>query len=176
MGAMDLKATEDRKLLRARASRLAAPIRNEAESERYIDVVIFLISGESYALPTDRIGSVTPCMNLCPIPGTPDHILGIANVSGELLPIVDIGPRFGLSRGEPRKESRIIVLENSAMKFGIFAETVSGSRSVGTSELKPPLSNGQGPSSYILNIMSDGTMLMNADAMLADISLEVNDQ
>ena len=176
METMGTKDVEDRKILKARASRLAAPIRNEAESERFIEIMTFMISGETYALPTDRIGSVTSCMNLCPIPGTPGHIMGIANVSGELLPIVDIGPRFGLAPGEPRKDSRIIVLENPAIKFGIFAEKVMGSGSVGTCGLKPPLGEGKGPSSYILNVMLDGTMLMNADAILADASLIVNDK
>ncbi len=170
---MDAK---DRNLLKERAFRLAAPIRNEAESETYTEIMTFLISGECFALPTNRIGSVTPCLGLCPIPGTPDYILGIANVSGELLPIVDIGPRFGLAREEPNKDSRIIVLENAAMKFGIFTEKVIGSRSVNASELRPPLRGGRGPASYILNALPDGTMLMNPDALLNDASLIVHDQ
>lgn len=173
---METKEVEDRKILRHRASRLAAPLCDEVESERYIEIMTFMISGERYAISTDRVGSVSPCLSLCPLPGTPDHILGIANVYGELLPLVDIGPRFGLARGEVREDSRIIVLESPSMKFGLFAERVVGSEAVRNADLKPPLSEGRGPATHILNIMSDGTMLLNVDALLADNTLIVRDE
>ena len=162
--------------LRRRASRLAAPIRDEDESESALEILVFTLSGERYALPVDRAGSVVPCLSPCPIPGTPDHILGIAHVGGELLPVVDLGPRFGLGRAVPGKDSRIIVLENETMKFGLFAELVVGSRLMARSELNPTLRQGCGPAAYLLNILPDGTVLLNADSILSDDSLVVRDE
>ena len=176
MRAMEMNEEARLDLLRRRASRLAVPVSNEAESESALEILVFTLSGERYALPIDKVGSVAPCLRLCPIPGTPDHILGIAHVGGELLPVVDLGPRFGLGRGVPGRDSRIIVLENESMKFGLFAELVVGSRLAGRSELNPPLQQGCGPASYLLNVMSDGTVLINADAILSDDSLVVRDE
>jgi len=176
MKAMDMNEEARLNLLRRRAFRLATPVRNETGSEFALEILVFTLSGERYALPIDKTGSVAPCLRLCPIPGTPDHILGIAHVDGELLPIVDLGPRFGLGRGVPGKDSRIIVLENESMKFGLFAELVVGSRLVDRSELHPPLQQGCGPASYLLSILSDGTVLINADSILSDESLIVRDE
>lgn len=163
-------------LLRRRASRLAAPLPSDSDSGTSIEILVFTLSGECYALPIEKIGRVAPCQQLCPIPGTPEHILGITNVDGELLPIVDLGPRFGLGRGESRADSRIIVLESAAMRLGLFAERVIGSESVRDAELKPSPHGGNGPASYMLYVMSNGTALLNADAILADDSLIVRNE
>lgn len=173
---MDTKDLERRNLLRRRAEKLAAPRPDNLKSEQNLEILSFMISGECFALPMAKVGSVTRCGNLCPIPRTPDYILGVANVNGELMTIVDLGPRFGLARCHLKDDSRVIVLENSIMKFGLFAEKVVGSETVTQHELNAPTQSVNGSEKYLLNMMSDGTILLNADGILSDTSLVVQEE
>jgi purine-binding chemotaxis protein CheW len=176
MNVMDTNQQDLQNRLRRRASLLALPLRDTKGVDRYSEILVFIVSGERYAIAAEKISRVAPCTRLCPIPGTPEHILGMVNITGELLPLIDLGPRFGLARGGPPEDSRIIVLENATMKLGLFAERVIGSESVNERELMPPLQMGNRLAAYLLNTLSDGTMLMDADAILADVSLIVDEK
>ena len=86
---------EVRKVLKARAREMARESIATGTAER-IEVVEFLLAGETYAVESRYVRAIHPLTSLAPLPCTPSFVLGIANVRGEILSVVDIGKFFEL--------------------------------------------------------------------------------
>ncbi len=93
---------EKARTLKERARALAREAAGIEEDESHLEVVEFMLAHERYALELTHIREVYPLKELTPLPGTPDFVLGIINVRGQILSIVDI-KRFSifLKRGLP---------------------------------------------------------------------------
>ena len=76
------------------------------------------------------------------VPGTKQWVAGIANVRGELLPIVDFG-HFAFGKPVvPGKQSRVLVVVHDDIRSGLIVDQVYGMRRFPVDELKPPKSDG----------------------------------
>ena len=140
-------------------------------------ILVFTLSGERYALKPEAANRVSQCHHLTLLPGVPSHIMGIMNIDGELLPIVDLRPLLGIQKTEIGSHSRIIHLGNSTMRFGIYADSVVGISGFNPQEARPILPTMVGiKARYVQHILEDGTILIDTDALLADTSLIVRDE
>ncbi|WP_108649389.1 chemotaxis protein CheW [Dongshaea marina] len=87
--------------------------------------VVFKLFEEKYALKAVTIQEVFRIVDIVPVPGAPDYILGIINSRGIIITIIDLRTRFGLPFAEPNDSSRIIVLENDNHPIGLLVDTVA---------------------------------------------------
>ena len=81
---------ERRKLLKMRAIEMAKEqeaIHNTTSSE---DIIVFNLASESYGVESEFVREVYPLKDFTSLPGLPSFILGIINVRGLILPIVDL--------------------------------------------------------------------------------------
>lgn len=169
-------ARTDTDILRDRAIQLSKPLESQSDVATPVEFLVFLLRGERYGFRTDQIATVAPLRELCPIPGTPEHLRGITRIEGEFLTVVDLCPLLGLSSMETGPETRLVVLENEQLRFGILVERLDAIRSAKSEEIGPPLMKGAGPSHYFLQVLSDGTHIFSAQAILTDQSLVVRDE
>jgi len=89
----------------------AERLRQEQQSElieEMLDLVVFRLAGEHYALPAASIRAVVGKSPITPLPGTPSHLLGLTNQRGEILSVLDFRPLLGL--GEANGESDFLVI------------------------------------------------------------------
>ena len=56
----------------------------------------FLLAGEEYGLEILRVQEIKGWDSATPIPNTPDHVLGVLNLRGAVVPIIDLRKRFNL--------------------------------------------------------------------------------
>jgi len=154
-------------ILKARAHALAQ-VPEEAESATLqLEITEFRLGDETYACVSSSVREVYPLKGLTPLPCAPAFILGIINVRGRILPVIDVKPVLGLPSSPTREFGKVVILHAEGMEVGLLADIIVGVRAISTSILHPPLPTlTESQFRYIRGITSDGTTLLDAATLL----------
>jgi purine-binding chemotaxis protein CheW len=87
-----------------------------------IHLFIFLLDDQRYALRLDAVERVVPAAELTPLPGAPAIVLGLIDVEGRIIPVVDIRGRFHLPEREMGVNDRIIIARTARRMMGILVD------------------------------------------------------
>lgn len=168
---------EAKRILEARTRALAGPAETTAVGEEGPEVVEFTLAGERYALESLWVREVAPLENLTPLPCTPPFVLGIVNLRGEILSVVDLGKFFGLPEEALTDRNRLLVLECGPMRFGVLADAVLGLRSVPLAAMQSSLPTLTGiREKYLKGVTPERTVILDAEKLLTDPGLVVQEQ
>ncbi len=129
----------------------------------------FFLSNEEYGLKILTVHEIIGLMPVTRVPRTPDFILGVINLRGKVIPVVDLRIRFGM----PVTESQdvcIIVVQVRGIQMGIVVDRVSEVVNIVGEEIEAPPSFGVDvPTDFLLGIgKSQGRvkMLLDIDHVL----------
>lgn len=169
---------EVRRVLKARA-RSMAQVQSDAAIETVapIEVVEFRLAGEAYAIESRYVQAVHALTGLTPLPCTPAYVLGIVNLRGEILSVIDIGSFFELpGRGEGPLD-QLIALDAGAMRFGILAEDILGVRRMPMAAIQPTLPHLMGGrGDYLKGVTTEGMALLDVEKLTGDETLIIREQ
>lgn len=102
----------------------------------------FRIGTEIFAANVLHIQNIIEYKPLTSLPETPDYFLGVVNVRGEVLPVIDSRIKLGIPASEITLNTCIIVIDlindDFNMKVGLLVDEVCEVFDVSDSELKPP--------------------------------------
>lgn len=135
----ELSPGEKKRVLRGRAGAIARGPEKETVARECIEVVEFLVADERYAIETRYIREVYPLKELVTIPCTPAFVLGMTNVRGKIISVLDIRKFFDLPQKGLTELDKIIIVQDGDMELGIRADVVPGIGSIPLEELQPPL-------------------------------------
>lgn len=90
--------------------------------EEEIRVCLFSIGQDTYAIPVEFLTEVIIPQKIFPVPTTPTHVLGVINLRGNIVPIVDIRPALSLPLQSI--SGQIAIVKKDAMTLGIVVDTV----------------------------------------------------
>ncbi len=103
-------------------------------------ILTFVLGAETYGLDILRVQEIRGWSSVTKIPYAPAHVLGVLNLRGSIVPIIDLRMRFALERAEYTAITVIIVVSvNSAAgrrEFGIVVDGVSDVVDVNPAEVK----------------------------------------
>src|SRR5271169_73812 len=112
---------------------------NTANGEQYLT---FLLAGEEYGVDILRVQEIKGWDKVTRIPHTPDYVLGVINLRGAVVPIVDLRRRFGLETIEFGPTTVIIVMRVAGARHertvGVVVDAVSEVYNVDPADMKPP--------------------------------------
>lgn len=166
---------EERRLLRERARLLAREIQPEKSAELEIELVTFKLAQENYAVESSYVREVYPLKFMTPLPGAPSFVLGLTNLRGEILSIVDLHTFFELPNQGLTDRSRVIVLRSPAMEFGVLADSVTGTLRIAATDLQPALPTLTGiREEYLKGVTGARLIVLDAARLLASPSIVVN--
>lgn len=170
-------AADTRRVLEERARALAVePAWTEA-AEEWIEVVEFILAHERYAFASEYVREVCPLDDLTQLPCTPAFVLGIINLRGEILPVIDMKKFFDLPEKGLTNLNKVIVLESADMVFGILADLISGVRRIPCSGIQPSLPTLTGIRvDYLIGVTADRVVVLDAEKLLTDEKLIVQEQ
>jgi purine-binding chemotaxis protein CheW len=80
------------------------------------------VGGERYALPIYDVVEVARIGDLTPVPGAPDAVLGVQNLRGQVVPVVDLGAVVGMPRSEER--GAVVVVDDSGQPAGLAVDAL----------------------------------------------------
>jgi len=172
----DISADDERRLLRERARLLAREVQPEKAARSEIELVVFKLAQENYAVESSYVREVYPLKFLTPMPGAPSFVLGLTNLRGEIISIVDMHAFFELPNQGLTDRSRVIVLRSPKMEFGILADSVTGTRRIGIDDVQPVLPTLTGiREEYLKGVTGERLIVLDAGRLLASPSIVVNE-
>ncbi|MGD8640522.1 MAG: chemotaxis protein CheW [Gammaproteobacteria bacterium] len=96
-----------------------------AEDNRVMRWVTFCLDKEKYGINVMQVQEVLRVSEIAPVPGAPDYVLGIINLRGNVVTVVDTRKRFGLDYRELDDSSRIVIVEANDQVVGILVDSVA---------------------------------------------------
>ncbi len=145
---------------------------NNKESNSYLT---FRVGGENFAAHVNKVLNI---LELCPItrvPQAPEYMLGVINLRGSVLPVVDSRVKFGMKATENTKNTFIIVMEvlidEKIVQIGALVDAVNEVAEVDEQNILPPPSIGNKyKADFISGVFSSNshfTMILDVDKAFA---------
>jgi len=88
-------------------------------------LVTFRLQDETYGINVMMVQEVLRVSEIAPVPGAPGYVLGIINLRGNVVTVIDTRSRFGLSMTEMDDSSRIVIIESDKQVVGILVDSVA---------------------------------------------------
>jgi purine-binding chemotaxis protein CheW len=169
--------TEEAQRLRLQErARALACVPAEERPQACLDVVEFLLAYEQYGIASAYVREVYPLRDYTPLPCTPPFVLGIVNVRGQILSVLDLKKFFDLPDRGLTDRHKVIILQSDHMEFGILADAILGVRAIPYSALQPSLPTLTGVrADYLLGITPEHTAILDAQRLLSDDRLIVRE-
>lgn len=139
-------------------------------------MVEFLLAHERYGIECSCVREVYPLETLTPVPCTPAFVLGIVNLRGEIVSVIDMRRFFDLPQGGLPDLNKVIVLKSGNMVFGILADAILGVRRIPLAEIQPSLPTLTGiRDRYLKGISAERIVILDADKLLTDEGIVVQE-
>jgi purine-binding chemotaxis protein CheW len=147
---------------------------HESKPDDLRRLVTFELSGELYGVSIDVVNEISRPLPLMPLPHTPDYVLGIVNLRGTVLPVIDLRRKFALPIAPQSEtgENRLLFLKTAKMQAALWVNAMHELARIPHQAFKPAP---QGvariaPEYYRQVAMLDDQLLieLNAEKLLAD--------
>ncbi|MCF3098024.1 chemotaxis protein CheW [Aeromonas australiensis] len=137
---------------------------NLAEDE-VLQWVTFQLENETYGINVMQVQEVLRYTEIAPVPGAPEYVLGIINLRGNVVTVIDTRSRFGLPSGEVSENSRIVIIEAEKQVIGIMVDSVAEVVYLRSSEIDAAPAVGTEESAKFIQGVSnrDGQLLILVD-------------
>jgi purine-binding chemotaxis protein CheW len=111
--------------------------KTKATSDQIEQLVVFTLGMEYYGVGIEAVNTIIRLPEITKVPHTPDYVLGVMNLRGMIVPVIDLRARFGLNATEWSKSTRIIVVENHGLQVGMVVDGVSQTMQLASSQIEP---------------------------------------
>ena len=91
-----------------------------------MQLVVFTLELQHYALPLARVQRVVRMMEVTPLPEAPGIVLGVIDLQGKIIPVMSMRKRFGLSEPEASLVDQLIVADTGTRTVALLVSSVSG--------------------------------------------------
>jgi purine-binding chemotaxis protein CheW len=172
---------QEQAILKARARAMAQePLyvqRDSPEVAPELEIVTFRLAHETYGFESRYIREIYPLKEFVPLPCTPPFVLGLINVRGRLLSVLDLKKLFGLSSQALDNHNQAIILHNETMEFGILADTLLGVYPIAPQSLQPSLPTLTGiRDEFLLGITPERLIILDAEKLLSNHDIIVYEE
>ena len=144
----------------------------EKASEEVFQWVTFKLENETYGVNVMQVQEVLRYTEIAPVPGAPDYVLGIINLRGNVVTVIDTRLKFGLMPAEITDNSRIIIIEAEKQVVGIHVDSVAEVVYLKASEIDDAPSVGTEESARFIqgvsNRKDDLLILVDLNKLLSD--------
>jgi purine-binding chemotaxis protein CheW len=140
-------------------------VKKDQANDEVLQWVTFQLEEETYGINVMQVREVLRYSEIAPVPGAPDYVLGIINLRGNVVTVIDTRSRFGLMQGDISDNTRIIVIESERQVIGILVDSVAEVVYLRSSEIDTTPSVGTDESAKFIQGVSnrDGKLLILVD-------------
>ena len=168
---------EERKgILRARADLLARQSRKEKNGDT-IEVVEFILANERYGIESCYVREVYPLKDYTPLPCTPRFVLGLVNVRGRIISVIDLKKFFELPENGITELNKVIIIHDRNMEFGVLADSILGVRNIDVKGIQPSLPTLKGTrEEFLRGITAERLVVLDAKRLLSNRNIIVDER
>jgi purine-binding chemotaxis protein CheW len=155
-------------------SQALVKIDDSAKNDELIQLVSFMLADEEYGVEVLKVREIIRMPTITKMPNVPQHVEGIINLRGKVIPIISMRRRFGLVENQNSSQTRIIIMDVVGSLTGFIVDAVSEVIRIHSSEIQPPpsmvLSGGIGQE-FITGVFNHAERLliiMDIDRMFSE--------
>ncbi|MCL5043014.1 MAG: chemotaxis protein CheW [Gammaproteobacteria bacterium] len=98
---------------------------NQSVEDPILQWVTFRLDNETYGINVMQVQEVLRHTDIAPVPGAPSYVMGIINLRGNVVTVIDTRLRFGLPSAPVTDNSRIVIIEADKQVVGILVDSVA---------------------------------------------------
>ena len=102
-----------------------------------LEIIAFRLHDQEFCVRTTTIREIRGWAPVTPMPHTPPYVLGLINLRGAVIPVIDMACRLGMKMTEPSERSAIIVTDIAGKLVGLLVEQVSDMMTIKGEDLQP---------------------------------------
>lgn len=88
------------------------------------NLVVFSVADQRFALSLDKVQRIVRAVEVTPMPGAPETVLGVINVEGQVIPVMDSRKRLGLPTREIELSDLFMIVQENDLAFALVADEV----------------------------------------------------
>ncbi len=116
---------------------------SEQQEENIIQLVGFIVGNEEFAVPILSIQEIIKPIEWTKVPFTADYVLGVFNLRGNVLPLIDLRKKFGSPSAEFDDDVRFIVIKVGDELAGFVIDRLTEALRLNESSILPPPDSGE---------------------------------
>jgi purine-binding chemotaxis protein CheW len=173
--ARSLSPERARAVLEERARLLARVPAPAVAATEVLLVTTFALAGEHYAIETGHVREVVRAAEFTPVTGAPAFLVGLLNLRGEILAVLDLRGFLGVAAGAWTEHSRVLVLGGERAEFGIVADGAEEVTTLRRDEVfEPPASVAGVGREYMKGVTKDALIVLDGTVLLQDARLFID--
>jgi purine-binding chemotaxis protein CheW len=102
-----------------------------------MEIIAFRLQGQEFCVMTRTIREIRGWSPSTPVPRSPREMLGVMNLRGLVIPVIDLATKLGMPATAPNERSAIVVAEIHTMIVGFLVDQVSDILTVDGSQIQP---------------------------------------
>ena len=125
------------------------------------ELISVRIGDQAYAIDIMAVREIRGWTAATPLPHAPPHVLGMMNLRGAILPVIDLGARLGLGPAEPNASSVVVVAQIGEAQVGLVVDAVSDILTVTEGLIQTPPDIGGEILNYVNGVMTTDTGIVS---------------
>ena len=108
-------------------------------------LIAFKLNGELVGVDITDVVKITKTDDITSVPKTPEHVLGVMNLRGNIIPVVTLKKKLGLPENEQIPDEKLIVVVDTQLGYiGCLVDQIDGAIIINSDEILPPPMNSIG--------------------------------
>ena len=146
---------------------MASPLHSSIGNSETLEIIAFRLHDQEFCVKTTTIREIRGWSPSTPIPHTPEDVVGVMNLRGTVIPIIDLARKLGMNSTVPSERSAIVVADVHGISIGLVVDRVSDILTIDAHIIQPvPEMNISVGSHY-----SDG-IIVQQSGMICFLNLE----
>ncbi len=108
-----------------------------SETENIIQLVAFVVGSEEFAVPILSIQEIIKPLEYTRVPEVPNYVLGVFNMRGWVVPLINLRLKFGLPYEKPTEDTRYIVIRNQEERAGFVIDRLTEAVRIREADIDP---------------------------------------
>lgn len=105
--------------------------------EETLHIIGFMIGNEEFAVPILNVKEVIRPMEYTRVPAVPDYVLGVFNMRGTVMPLINMRLKFGLPAIKQDADTRFLIISQGDETIGFLIDKLTGSVRIPENEIDP---------------------------------------
>lgn len=175
---LQLTSAQVEAILADRASKLAIALTPSTHSDiDQVHLIAFSRGEHRYGIELAFLSEIRPVIRCTPVPGIPPFYVGVIQVRGEIIAVLDIAVLFGREPGAAAGDQFAIVVTSGDVTAGLLADSVDDVHDLLPGRIHPPLTTfTDRRERYISGLSQDGVSILDVDKLLHDERLWIRQE
>lgn len=110
----------------------------KSKEEEVVQLVGFIVGEEEYAVPILNIQEIIKPIEYTRVPSVPDYVLGVFNLRGNVIPLIDLRSKFSLEQARQNEQTRYIVMKGEDNVAGFVIDRLTEAIRIKRNRIDPP--------------------------------------